>query len=321
MESRPSYLDLIVFRIFPTQSGDAQGTSPWIVNTPPPAATPVPYATSAGTVLKTDNSAVTQPVSGTFFQATQPVSGSVSVSNFPATQPISGTVTANQGGTWTVQPGNTANTTAWKVDGSAVTQPVSGTITANAGSGNFTVIQPTGTNLHAVLDAGSAIIGKAGIDQTTPGTTNLVNSKICDKTTPTQCVSVSAGGLVSTGSFISSGNTSQSVACDHSTAINIVAASTVSLVPVSGATIVYVCSYDVEVVTGAGTTWALEYGTGAACTSPTALTGVYADGVGTHTTAGSGEGTLMRSAASAGLCIVTVGGGQSVQGRITWTQF
>lgn len=30
-----------------------------------------------------------------------------------------------QGGTWTVQPGNTANTTAWKVDGSAVTQPVS----------------------------------------------------------------------------------------------------------------------------------------------------------------------------------------------------
>ena len=32
-----------------------------------------------------------------------------------------------QSGTWTVQPGNTANTTAWKMDGSAVTQPVSGT--------------------------------------------------------------------------------------------------------------------------------------------------------------------------------------------------
>jgi hypothetical protein len=37
---------------------------------------------------------------------------------------------ASQSGTWTVQPGNTANTTAWKVDGSAVTQPVSGTLTA-----------------------------------------------------------------------------------------------------------------------------------------------------------------------------------------------
>jgi hypothetical protein len=34
-------------------------------------------------------------------------------------------VSATQSGTWTVQPGNTANTTAWKVDGSAVTQPVS----------------------------------------------------------------------------------------------------------------------------------------------------------------------------------------------------
>ncbi len=33
-------------------------------------------------------------------------------------------VSALQAGTWTVQPGNTANTTAWKVDGSAVTQPV-----------------------------------------------------------------------------------------------------------------------------------------------------------------------------------------------------
>jgi hypothetical protein len=38
---------------------------------------------------------------------------------------VDGTVAATQSGTWTVQPGNTANTTAWKVDGSAVTQPVS----------------------------------------------------------------------------------------------------------------------------------------------------------------------------------------------------
>jgi hypothetical protein len=36
---------------------------------------------------------------------------------------ISGAVT--QSGTWTVQPGNTANTTAWKVDNSGVVQPIS----------------------------------------------------------------------------------------------------------------------------------------------------------------------------------------------------
>ncbi len=55
-------------------------------------------------ILASDQTAV--PVTGTFFQATQPVSGTVAVSNFPATQPvsqvgspwgISGTVTANAG--------------------------------------------------------------------------------------------------------------------------------------------------------------------------------------------------------------------------------
>jgi len=38
---------------------------------------------------------------------------------------------ASQSGTWTVQPGNTANTTAWKVDGSAVTQPISQATASN----------------------------------------------------------------------------------------------------------------------------------------------------------------------------------------------
>jgi hypothetical protein len=51
----------------------------------------------------------------------------------PVTLASAGTATpVTQSGTWTVQPGNTANTTAWKVDGSAVTQPVSGTITVGS---------------------------------------------------------------------------------------------------------------------------------------------------------------------------------------------
>lgn len=61
---------------------------------------------------------------------------------------------ASQSGTWTVQPGNTANTTAWKVDGSAVTQPISG----NAGilpltSGGLSIssaIMASGTNATSV---------------------------------------------------------------------------------------------------------------------------------------------------------------------------
>lgn len=56
------------------------------------------------------------------------VTGSVTVTDGSGSLTVDGTVAATQSGTWTVQPGNTANTTAWKVDGSAVTQPVSGTV-------------------------------------------------------------------------------------------------------------------------------------------------------------------------------------------------
>jgi hypothetical protein len=148
--------------------------------TQPVSASSLPLPTGAATnaELVTINTTLGSPlqaggtVSVSNFPATQPVSGTVAVSNFPATQPVSGTVAATQSGTWTVQPGNTANTTPWlasisqggntatvsaanalKVDGSAVTQPVSGTITANAGTGNFTVTQATGTNLHVVVDS------------------------------------------------------------------------------------------------------------------------------------------------------------------------
>ena len=51
-------------------------------------------------------SGITLPVSGTFWQTTQPVS---------------------QSGTWTVQPGNTPNSTAWLVTGTGGTFPVTGT--------------------------------------------------------------------------------------------------------------------------------------------------------------------------------------------------
>lgn len=53
---------------------------------------------------------------------------------------------ATQSGIWTVQPGNTANTTAWKVDGSAVTQPVS--IATNT---------PLGNVAHDAVDSGAPI--------------------------------------------------------------------------------------------------------------------------------------------------------------------
>jgi hypothetical protein len=68
----------------------------------------------------------------------------ISASIQAAAASLAGTLTVathavTQSGTWTVQPGNTANTTAWKVDGSAVTQPVSGTVTASIAAGATTI--------------------------------------------------------------------------------------------------------------------------------------------------------------------------------------
>jgi hypothetical protein len=49
-------------------------------------------------------------VTGTFWQTTQPVSGTVTAAQTTAANLL---CTASQGGIWTVQPGNTANTTPW----------------------------------------------------------------------------------------------------------------------------------------------------------------------------------------------------------------
>jgi len=90
------------------------------------------------TALKVDGSAVTQPVSGTVTisaltnssvvkaqlqdnAGTAITLGSkVSASSVPVViASDQGAVPASQSGTWTVQPGNTANTTAWLVDQNA----------------------------------------------------------------------------------------------------------------------------------------------------------------------------------------------------------
>lgn len=89
----------------------------------------------------------------------------------------SNTVVLNGGSVTTVSPTYTTGqinplslTTAGalRTDASATIQPVSGTVTANAGTGNFTVVQATGTNLHTVVDSGS-------IAATQSGTWNITN--------------------------------------------------------------------------------------------------------------------------------------------------
>lgn len=138
--------------------------------------------------------------------------GSLSVDDGGTSLTVDGTVAATQSGTWTVQPGNTANTTAWKVDGSAVTQPVSGTVTVQDGGGAITVdnagtfaVQADTELTTADLDTGAgtdtrAVVGLAGTAsggaQLIPGSSTdglLVNLGANNDVTVTGTVTANAG--------------------------------------------------------------------------------------------------------------------------------
>lgn len=68
-------------------------------------------------------------------------------------------VIAKQSGTWTVQPGNTANTTAWKVDGSAVTQPVSAASLPLPALAATSTKQSDGSQKSQIVDGSGNVIG------------------------------------------------------------------------------------------------------------------------------------------------------------------
>jgi len=113
-----------------------------------------------------------------------------------------------------------------------------------------------------------------------------------------------------------------------SAAISVTSATTTSLVAVSGSTTVFVCGFSITIAPSgtAADTALFEYGTGAACSSPTALTGTFGNGdlttaVGVAPiTYGTGGATIFKSAASNGVCIVTAGTTVNVQGVLSFVQ-
>ncbi len=130
-----------------------------------------------GTLI-VDGSAVTQPVSAASLPlpsgaATESTLGSIDTKTPALGQALAASsvpvvLTAAQISTLTPLSTVTANAGSgtFTVDGSGHTQPVSGTF--------WQVTQPVSIATAPVLVAGSSIIGKVGIDQTTPGTTNGV---------------------------------------------------------------------------------------------------------------------------------------------------
>lgn len=126
-------------------------------------------------------------------------SGGIRVDPGSSAIPIvsTGAIPASQSGTWTVQPGNTANTTAWKVDGSAVTQPVSGTfwqatqpisgtVTAGVGSNAIGQVNIISTNTLTTSISGTPTVtngvGSSAIGQVNIISTNTLNTNITNPT-------------------------------------------------------------------------------------------------------------------------------------------
>ena len=178
-----------------------------------------PLAVSVG------NFPVTQAVTGTFFQATQPVSGSVSVSNFPASTTVDGTVDvgnfpATQTVDGTVDVGNFPTT--FDVGNFPATQPVSGSVTVS----NFPASQAvTGTFFQAIQPvSGSVSISNFPATQPVSGSVSVSNFPA------TQPVSgsVTVSGSVSVSNFPATQPVSGSVTANQGTSPWVVSGTTSS---------------------------------------------------------------------------------------------
>lgn len=82
-----------------------------------------------------------------------PVTGTFTPSG---TQTVTGTVAATQSGTWTVQPGNTANTTPWLVQSAGqsftnITTNANTVIKASAGTFGGIVVNTAGATSNAIV--------------------------------------------------------------------------------------------------------------------------------------------------------------------------
>lgn len=134
-----------------------------------------PLSLTLAGALRVDNSAVTQPVSGTFFQATQPVSIAAAVT---VAQAIAANLlaTVSQGGTWTVQPGNTANTTPWLTTDSSDGSVAAGTAASKSmlTGAVFNTALPTMTNGQQAANQtdinGRMLVSVSSLDATVTAT-------------------------------------------------------------------------------------------------------------------------------------------------------
>lgn len=181
-------------------SGSTQPVSASSLPLPTGAATSANQATLIGhvdgieallTTIDADTSALAGAVSGTEVQVDVLTMPTVTVQDGGGSLTVDGTVDATQSGTWTVQPGNTANTTAWKVDASSVAVPVTdngGSLTIDGAATSYlaqTRISATPTisagSAYAAGDAVGGLLTFANAARTSGGTITVQTVVIIDK--------------------------------------------------------------------------------------------------------------------------------------------
>ncbi len=140
-------------------------------------------------------------------------------------------------------------------------------------TGNVTVVQPTGTNLHTVLDSGTLTSVTNAVTVVQPTGTNLHTvldsgtlTSVTNAVTVAQSTATSLNANVNTLTTISGANACMnptSTLASISSATSTTAA--VQIIASSGSKKIYVCSMTVVSVSGTTPTFSLVYGTGTNC--------------------------------------------------------
>lgn len=190
--------------------------------------------------------------------------------------------------------------------------------------GNTPAVSQSGTwnvTVNTALPAGTNLVGKMGLDQTTPGTTNGVQDAATSATG--SAVPSKAGYIGGNGS----GNLTGNINCDNTAIYDASTNGATQLVALSSGKIVYVCGYSFAQSTATAVHTSLEYGTGTNCaTSPIKITPAYSlqaaastGPTGIVVMAPTGSPGL-KGIASNEICILT-DAAVSVQAIVWYTQF
>ena len=137
-------------------------TDPSVLFAGPAAVAGPPSVAQIGGSVTTSSPSYT---TGTLNTLSLNTSGGLRVDGSAVTQPVSGTVAATQSGTWTVQPGNTANTTPWLT---TINQGGNSAVVAAASTAVATAnpALAVGLSPNSPLPAGTNTIGALAANQT-----------------------------------------------------------------------------------------------------------------------------------------------------------